>query len=591
MTTKKYFCLLLWFAFFTIIGCQKEISNTGTSTGGNGGESSQQYIITTIKILVLNDKGIIVSKAKVQAENTVVYTDQFGIAELKNVRVLANKALVKINAPGYFEAYRTFAVDNKECYGKVKLQAYEMTGSLQSASGGTVNIGNEVTISFPPSAFINEINGSDYTGTVVVYGKYLNPEAPDFNLLMPGNLFAGDAGDFILRSFGMVNVEIKSPSNQPLKLKPNVKATIQATIPPSLTTTSPASIPMWYFDTTKGLWIQEGTGTKQGNVYTGEVSHFTWWNYDAFYPRIYISGKVTDTSGTPVVNTLVTMSVASMGIRLSCFTNNEGYFRTPSPPNVTCGFFLSSEGCNLTLYSFEVNAGSSDINVGTIVANSSSQNQFNITGNFQACSNQQVQGGSMKVYAQNNFFEGRIINGQAGISFSFCKDTVDALIIAEDSSTGKMYATSARLYKNAPTNLGTQNICASVSQKYIRYIVDNQMYYITGNSVDSLTSYYFSSSTPWVQVAHDNWSNPQNPKSKIYFNTNFGNGTGSVTLLKISDYPNLSNMGFNRELTNRFENYTNIPGSIIKGIMNGRMFDTGINQWRYIDVAYSVGQK
>ena len=39
-------------------------------------------------------------------------------------------------------------------------------------------------------------------------------------------------------------------------------------------------MPLWYFDEQKGMWVEEGVATKQGNQYVGTVNHFTDWNCD-----------------------------------------------------------------------------------------------------------------------------------------------------------------------------------------------------------------------------------------------------------------------------------------------------------------------
>lgn len=586
---KNIFLTLLIFAT-VLSACEKKLSDipdTGNGNG-NGGPAVEKLIKTTIKVLVVNETGSIVFNAKVQAENTTVYTNEFGIAEFKDITVVSKRALIKVNVKGYFEGYRTFAAEEgKECFGKIKLVPYPFAANVQAATGGVVQIGNEVSITFPPNAFVNESDGSDYTGTAEVYAKYLSPEDPELNVLMPGDLIAEDNGSVLLRTFGMVNVEIQSSSQQRLKLKSNVKAVIKTVIPASQLSGAPATVPLWYFDTKKGIWVKDGTATRQGNTYTGDVSHFTWWNYDYAYPRVYISGKITDAAGVPYVNTIIRMSTAAYDVSLYSHTNNEGYFTIPAPPNVNCVISIITPDCNINAFSTAVNTGNTDINIGTIVTNISIPNRFRISGNFENCNNQPVQSGVMRVYCPNNVFEGKINNGTADVSFLFCSDSTDALIVTEDFTSGKIYTTNKKIYKKTVADIGSQNVCEVVSGKYIRYIVDNKMYYIAGNNIDSLTSHYFGFAPPWVQVAHNNWST-RPLTTKIYFNTDMG---GFVTVLIIRDYPNLSNYGGNIQLQNKFENYSNTPGTINKGTVNGRMFDTGISQWRNISIAYSVGQE
>lgn len=578
--------LLLLFA-----SCQREITDEVFTPGGGGnggGNSVPVTVVTTIKILVLDENGLILSNAKVQSGTTTVYTDQFGVAELKDIQVTANKALVKVNVPGYFEAYRTFAADSHVCFGKVKLTKLGLANVIMSDAGGIIPVTTDCSIQFPANAFVSKSDNNPYTGSVVIYAHYLQPENNDFNLLMPGDLVAEDNGDQILKSFGMVNVEILGAGNLPLQLKPGVKATIKANIPASLSASAPASIPMWYFDTNKGVWIKEGSASKQGNQYSGQVSHFTWWNYDWAYPSIFISGIIKDVNGRPVVNSWIKMSLSLSQVSTTSFTNEEGYFRTPAPLNSTVSLSMTGMGCNIPFFTTNFSTGNSDLSLGTITVPVINVNSYQVSGNFNNCNNTPINSGRLRIFTLNNMFESRITNGQSALSFLFCSDSLDALILVEDFSTGKTLTQSIRMYHNNPVNLGTLTACTTMSAKFIRYIVDNQFYYIAGNNIDSLTSHYFNFGLPWVQVAHNDYSNPLQLSSDIYFNTDIG---GFVTTMVIKAYPNLSNMGFDRELSNHFENYSSTPGAINRGTLSGRQFDSGLNRWRYISVAYSVGQQ
>jgi hypothetical protein len=65
------------------------------------------------------------------------------------------------------------------------------------------------------------------------------------------------------------------------KLQPGKTAKLRFTIPSSLRSTAPATIPLWSVDETTGLWKQEGSATKGTDYYEGDVSHFSFWNCDA----------------------------------------------------------------------------------------------------------------------------------------------------------------------------------------------------------------------------------------------------------------------------------------------------------------------
>lgn len=568
--------------------CQREISGeVNNNPGTGGGNPPAATIITTIKLMVLDENGMMRANAKVQCGTVTVYTDQFGIAEFKDIRVPADKALVKVMVPGYFEAYRTFPATTKECYGRVKLTKLGLANVMMTDTGGDIPVTSDCTIQFPANAFVVKSDGSPYTGAAVIYAQYLQPEMTDFDILMPGDLVAEDNGNQVLKSFGMVNVEILGTGNVPLQLKNGVQATIKAVIPSSLQASAPATIPMWYFDTNKGVWLKEGTATKQGNQYSGKVSHFTWWNYDWAYPRVFISGTLKDVNGLPMQG-VVRMSVQNINVSLTASINQDGYFRIAAPLQSAISLMMTGASCNIPFYAQNLTTGNTDIDLGLLTCPALVNGSYQLNGTFNNCGNTAVSNGRMRVFISNNMYETRITNGNAAIAFNFCRDSVDALILAEDFSSGRIFTISKRLYNNTALNIGQQQICTAMATKYIRYIVDDQFYYIAGNAVDSLTSHYFSFGLPWAQVAHNSYANPLQLTSDIYFNTEMG---GYVTTMMIKAYPNLSNMGFDRELSNTFENFSNTPGAINRGTVIGRQFDTGVNRWRYISVAYSVGHQ
>lgn len=574
--------------------CQREITGEVSNTGGNGngngnGNPPAPMVTTSIKLLVLDENGLMVSNAKVQSGTAIVYSNQFGIAEFKNIRVTANKAMVKVTVPGYFEAYRTFPADSKECFGKIKLAKLGRANIVMANAGGEITVNSDCSILFPANAFVLKSDGSPYAGAVVVYAQYLQPEFPDFNILMPGDLLAEDNGENILKSYGMMNVELLGTGSVPLQLKSGLQATLKATIPSSLLSSAPATIPMWYFNTDKGVWLKEGSASRQGNQYVGKVAHFTWWNYDYAYPSVFISGIVKDAAGLPVVNSTVQMTARQFGATTFGFTNQDGYFRVPAPLNASIELSISGEGCNVPGYTQTVTTTNTDLDLGTITVSAFTIGSYRVSGTFTDCNNAPIASGRLRIFTLNNMFETPITNGQAAVRFLFCNDSLDALVQAEDFATGKVMTLSKKMYQNSITSLGSLGVCTPLSTKYIRYIVDNQLYYISGNNVDSLTSHYFSiNGPPRVEVAHNSYANPLQINSDISFHTGMGT---NVSLMMIKAYPNLSNMGNDRELSNSFENYSNLPGAINRGTVTGRQFDTGVNRWRYISVAYSVGQQ
>ena len=71
--------------------------------------------------------------------------------------------------------------------------------------------------------------------------------------------------------------------------------------------TAPATIPLWSFNETTGIWQEEGSATKVRNAYVGNVSHFSWWNCDLQSPQAILKVNVKNAAGIPTVNTVVAL--------------------------------------------------------------------------------------------------------------------------------------------------------------------------------------------------------------------------------------------------------------------------------------------
>jgi ABC-type sulfate transport system permease subunit len=99
---------------------------------------------------------------------------------------------------------------------------------------------------------------------------------------MPGNLTGITINNEqkILQTYGMIAVEMEGSSGEALNIAGSKQATISFPIPSAMLANAPATIPLWHFDETIGVWKEEGTATKQGNAYVGVVTHFSFWNCD-----------------------------------------------------------------------------------------------------------------------------------------------------------------------------------------------------------------------------------------------------------------------------------------------------------------------
>ena len=199
---------------------------------------------------------------------------------------------IEVSAPGY-------ATSNAKVTVKPGQFNYEVTIAIKPVSD-TIAVEDDLTqgveiikegnpvgqITIPDAALPAGVTG--VTGTVT----YLDPTTDDILAAPGGDLLALPEGSdpnvdspVPLESFGMMEFDLKDQNGGEVHLlEAPAEVCMQATSGLGLGDI----VPLWYYDESKGLWIEEGQGTVvtrvvNGNdqlMICGEVSHFTWWNYD-----------------------------------------------------------------------------------------------------------------------------------------------------------------------------------------------------------------------------------------------------------------------------------------------------------------------
>lgn len=82
----------------------------------------------------------------------------------------------------------------------------------------------------------------------------------------------------VLQSIGAFSAEFRDANGVLYNLAAGRTASISLRADPA--NTFSGSVPLWWYDQRRGLWVEEGAGTVVDGVATGEVRHFTVWNFD-----------------------------------------------------------------------------------------------------------------------------------------------------------------------------------------------------------------------------------------------------------------------------------------------------------------------
>jgi WD40 repeat protein len=235
--------------------------------------------------------------------------------------------VVIVSKGGYFTGARAaYPSASKTTTMLLTLQQAKQTRTISAASGGQVAVG-AATVDLPANGYV-DAQGNAYTGTVSVAARYLDPTADNFYDSFSGDMAAlrADGSSTELISYGVLRVKLTGSQGQPLNLRQGSTATL--TYPAAGATD--ASIPLWHFDETRGIWVEEGTATRVGGNYVGTVSHFTDWNLDVPSPRVaFIEGRVTCGEDIPLGGIAVDIG------QVTAVTDQDGMYRRRVPADIT----------------------------------------------------------------------------------------------------------------------------------------------------------------------------------------------------------------------------------------------------------------
>jgi len=495
LASSKFFALVI-LIFIVLFACQKN-PDFGSGTTPNPPAPPTTIDLSTkvttgaISGFVTDENEAAVVSADVSVGGKNTTTDKYGYFSVSNAEVIENAATVAVLKNGYFKAIKTFiAVTGKNAFFRIKLLPKTNAGTFTASAGGTINLTGGSSIAFPVNAIINKSTNAAYTGQVTVLAKPISAADPDLNRIMPGDLRGLNTENNlqILTTYGMMAVELTGAGGEALQIASGKKATITMPIPSALQAEAPTTIPLWYFDETKGLWIEEGKATKSGSNYVGEVSHFSYWNYDV--PANYVKFKCTivNQDNKPVANALVRVSVVGKSNNGSGYTDSLGYTGGAVPNNAQLLLqVFSGSNCNTVLYSKNFSTTATDIDLGTISVNITSY-EATVSGTLINCLDQPVTNGFVIVKIGNLYYRHAVTNGNFNFTLTTCSLPADATIIAEDILASQQNISTSYTLKSGNNALGSLKACGFSTEQFIRYTLRGTNY-VWSSPTDTLNSY------------------------------------------------------------------------------------------------------
>lgn len=467
--TKFYSLLMI---LVLLVSCKNESfidfenqQNGTQQTNYNFGNSAQR----NFHGLVLSTNGSPVSGATITIGNSTVQTNAQGIFVIKNADVKEKFAYVKATKAGFVNGSRTMVPTTGN--NKINIMMIPATNTSTVASGAisTVSLPNGTKVKFDGS--FKDANGNAYNGNVNVAMFHLKPSDQYLNELMPGSLLANntDGNSRIMETYGMLHVQLTGASGQNLQIASGHTAEMTVVIDATQTSTAPATIPLWSFNETTGIWQEEGSATKVGNAYVGNVSHFSWWNCDAQFPQCLLNVHIQNATALPLSNVTVKLFRQNQN-STSAITDGNGNASgiIPAGENLTMKIY---DACNNVIMTNNIGpfANNSNNTLPAITISQSLSNTITITGTLKDCSGNNVTNGvaNLSYASSTNYFSNystQVTNGSFSFNVLSCASSQQLTFSGADftnlQTTGAINFTAT----SPSTNLGNLTVCTSATE-------------------------------------------------------------------------------------------------------------------------------
>lgn len=271
-------------------GCAVAVALTLQACGGGGGSDTAANDSAAQTSNVAHAQGVVYDASTGQplpgvtitTGGTSQTTDAQGRFDL--TQKTGNSLDVKASLSGYGDgqAHVEITASNPNAQVVISLSKIAVSQSLNISTGGSVTVPNSTAqVTLSATSLVDAATGAAATGQVKVAIAPIDPASQ--TSAMPGS-YRADNGQSI-ESFGAIQVHLTdATTGKPLQLAAGKTATIRIPVK-TRSQTVPATIPLYYFKESTGLWVQEGSATLKhdaalGDFYEGTVSHFSTWNAD-----------------------------------------------------------------------------------------------------------------------------------------------------------------------------------------------------------------------------------------------------------------------------------------------------------------------
>src|SRR5688572_26606158 len=146
------------------------------------------YVLTSVHGEITDENGSAMQGVTVRVGNGIAMTNEYGIFRIGNVTVPEHATFVRAEKAGYFAGSRTIiSQPGGNGFVKIKMMRRQLKSNFSADEGTTVVINDLASVEIAGGAAVTT-DGQPHHGAVNAYAAVINPEANDFNEIMPGDL-------------------------------------------------------------------------------------------------------------------------------------------------------------------------------------------------------------------------------------------------------------------------------------------------------------------------------------------------------------------------------------------------------------------
>lgn len=356
--TFVFMALLMMLMTFASCSKLQDLLNEGDDDDDDDGGINPPELVEgrmediALSGIVRDASGTPIEGVSIVSGSSAATTNTDGFFEFDQIQVVSvpnDRSVVRFSKAGYFDVVRSMDADDDAADGaswevvmcRKENNDFTSIKTYSSSSDQTLQAG-EMKIDMPQDGYKVDGTGAGYTGKVKSEMVYLDPNNERFSEMMPGGDLAAvrsDNSSVQLVSYGMTDLNMYAENGDKLQLKDGSKAKLTFPIPAGMGENPPASIPLWSFNEKTGLWEEEGSAALQGNVYVGEVAHFSWVNLDYPEKQGTVYGYVKDDTGKVLPG--VRLSIGQL--LAPTVTNSDGYYSHEVPANTAFSITVKAQ--------------------------------------------------------------------------------------------------------------------------------------------------------------------------------------------------------------------------------------------------------